>query len=173
LSRQQDSKVSANPGSFPGLLGLSLPLPGLGERAFLALLFVGMIMGAALGYLVAQGTGGGGMTSAWFWLSVVLYYPVLEELLFRGALQGSLLRWGCWSRRSVAGITGANLLTSVAFCTLHLVNQPPLWALAVFVPSLAFGYVRDRQQSLVGALVLHSLWNGSFFLARELFRGIA
>jgi membrane protease YdiL (CAAX protease family) len=160
-------------GELSGLLGLRPPLPGLGDRWFLSLLFAGIAVGLALGWYSASGGGDGASPTPWFWLWVVVYYPVLEELLFRGVLQGSLLRWGCWSRKSFAAISGANLLSSLAFCGLHLVYQPPLWALAVFVPSLAFGYARDRQQSVLGALVLHSIWNGSFFLAREASRMIA
>jgi len=155
------------------VLGLRPPLPGLGTRWFLSLLFAGIAVGLALGWYSASGSGVDAGLTPWFWLSVVVYYPILEELLFRGVLQGSLLRWGCWSRKSVAAISGANLISSLAFSSLHLVYQPPLWALAVFVPSLAFGYARDRQKSVLGALVLHSIWNGSFFLAREASRMIA
>jgi len=173
LIGQQGSAGSPAIKDVSELLGLRPPVNGLGDRWFLWLLFAGVAVGLSLGWHTAPGGDSEASTTAWFWLSVVVYYPLLEELLFRGALQGSLLRWGCWSHKSFAGISGANLLASVAFCTLHLAHQPPHWALAVFVPSLAFGYARDRQHSVLGALVLHSIWNGSFFLAREAWRMIA
>jgi len=152
------------------VLGLRRPRPGFGDRQFLLLLAAGVATAAPLGWWTAPSAG----AARWsLLLAVMVYYPVMEELLFRGALQGALLRYGCWSRRSLAGISGANLITSAAFCTLHLVHQPAPWALAVFAPSLAFGYVRERQHSLLGSLVLHSMWNGSFFLARLASSGVA
>jgi hypothetical protein len=60
-------------------------------------------------------------------LSLILLQPVVEELLFRGLLQGHLLAWSS-RRHHVAGLTVANILTAVAFTVLHFGSHPPLWA---------------------------------------------
>lgn len=97
------------------------------------------------------------------WLSFVLLQPVLEELVFRGVLQGELLQW-TRGRRS-GPFTRANLWTSAAFAAAHFLVQPPAWALATFVPSLVFGHLRDRLRSAWPAVLLHGFYNLGFALA--------
>ncbi len=96
-------------------------------------------------------------------VNMVLLYPLLEELAFRGFLQGWLLENETFRRR-VSGLTLANLLTSIVFAAAHLINQPPLWAAGVFFPSLVFGYFRDRHQSIVASFLLHAWYNAGFLL---------
>jgi membrane protease YdiL (CAAX protease family) len=48
---------------------------------------------------------------------------------------------------------------------MHFINHPPFWALAVFFPSLVFGYFRDRCDSVVPAITLHILYNFGYFVA--------
>ena len=95
-------------------------------------------------------------------LIVSLVYPVLEELAFRGFVQGALRRTS-WGVRSVAGVSGANLATSVAFAALHFLRHPPLWAGLTFFPSLVFGYFRDRSGGVVLPIVLHVFYNLGYF----------
>jgi len=152
--------------TFQQTLGLTRPRQGLAPWWLFWLLGVGSIIGIWLGWFSGAGRGVSEYSNTLFWVSVILYYPVLEELLFRGALQGALLRWGCWSRRKLLGVSGANLIASVAFAAAHLVYQDPLWAMAVFAPSLIFGFYRDYSESVYYPIVLHALWNGSFFLGR-------
>jgi membrane protease YdiL (CAAX protease family) len=95
-------------------------------------------------------------------LLVALIYPVLEELVFRGALQGALYRQP-WGRRSLGQVSLANLLTSLVFAGFHLFYHAPLWAALVLFPSLIFGYFRDRYQSVVPAIVLHVFYNAGYF----------
>lgn len=91
-----------------------------------------------------------------------LVYPLIEELLFRGLLQGGLReREGL--RRCRLGVSGANLITSGVFTGLHFLAHPPLAAAAVFVPSLVFGYFRDRHGSLCTPIVLHMYYNIGYF----------
>jgi hypothetical protein len=88
---------------------------------------------------------------------------VLEELLFRGVVQGQfLLR--TWGGEKRWGMTQANLLTSVLFMLAHAIYHPPLWAVAVFVPSLVFGYFRDRYGNITPSLALHVYYNMGYFL---------
>lgn len=96
------------------------------------------------------------------WASFVLAQPVLEELVFRGIVQGELLQWT--GGRQAGPVTQANLWTSLAFTVAHLLVQPPAWALAVAVPSLVFGHLRDRLRSIWPAVVLHGGYNLGFAL---------
>ncbi len=87
----------------------------------------------------------------------------MEELIFRGALQGELLRRG-WEQQTIAGLSVANWITSLAFMALHFIAHPPLWAAAVLVPSLLFGHFRERFRSLYPPLSLHIYYNTGYFL---------
>ena len=95
--------------------------------------------------------------------SLVLIQPVIEELLFRGLLQGQVLQLA-WGRRQWAGVTTANLMVSVVFVALHFLTHPPLWAFGVLFPSLLFGYFRDRHHSVYPSMALHVFYNAGFFL---------
>jgi len=94
----------------------------------------------------------------------VIAYPVVEEWLFRGLIQGELLRLRKLSR-TFTGISGANLVTSLLFVALHLINHPPLWAMAVLVPSLVLGHFRERYQQVWIPMALHMLFNASYLVA--------
>jgi len=94
-------------------------------------------------------------------LWVGLLYPVLEEYVFRGALQTALFN-RTTLRRSLMGISMANVLTSLVFAAMHFINQPPLWAAMVFFPSLVFGWARDRYANIHASIVLHVVYNTGF-----------
>lgn len=106
----------------------------------------------------------------WFWpvhrlhdlIFLGVLYPLIEEILFRGALQG-WLRERPAMRRTIMGLTPANLLTSAIFTALHFLAHPPLAALAVFVPSLVFGHFRDRHGDLRAPIALHMYYNIGYF----------
>jgi uncharacterized protein len=90
-----------------------------------------------------------------------LLYPVVEELVFRGFVQEQLhLRLAPWR---LGPFSHANILTSVLFTALHFINHPPLWAAAVFVPSLVFGLFRDRTGGLAAPIALHVFYNSGYF----------
>ncbi|MBI5137507.1 MAG: JDVT-CTERM system CAAX-type protease [Nitrospirae bacterium] len=92
----------------------------------------------------------------------VILAPLVEELAFRGALQGWLLEAG-WGRR-LLGLSRANLAVSVLFCAAHAAFHPPLWALAVAVPSLVLGHLRERFGSTVPSILVHGWYNGGHLL---------
>lgn len=119
---------------------------------------------AALAFYVANQMGLGARFPG-HGLMFVLVFPILEELVFRGLVQGSLLRYGELRRRLLGPISHANLVTSLIFAMAHLLRQPLLWAASTLVPSLVFGYVRERYNSVLPAIVLHILYNGAFALA--------
>ena len=97
----------------------------------------------------------------WQFLLPVLFYPVAEEIVFRGLLQ-ELVR-DYISRRSLGPVTVANLITSVLFTGLHFIYHAPLWAALVFFPSLVFGFFKDRTQRLVAPVILHVFYNAGYF----------
>ena len=95
-------------------------------------------------------------------LLAALAYPVLEEIVFRGLLQGTL--YACpFGRKRLGPLSWANLLASFAFTGFHFFYHSPLWAVAVIFPSLVFGYFRDKYQSLLPPIILHVFYNTGFF----------
>ena len=93
---------------------------------------------------------------------LVILYPCVEELLFRGLLQGWLLERANFQRHW-QGLTLANLATSVIFTVLHFLMHPPLAAASVLLPSLVFGYFRDRYGRLHAPILLHVYYNLGYF----------
>lgn len=102
----------------------------------------------------------------WAWVSFVLLLPLLEELVLRGLLQGQLLRVTAVAGqpRRIGPFSWANALTTLVFVTLHGLTQPPLWALAVALPSLVLGHLRDRLHSVWPAIGVHAFYNAGFAL---------
>ena len=96
-------------------------------------------------------------------LSLVVWQPVIEELAFRGFLQGVFLQQA--AHRSFLGpVTLANLLASVTFALAHLPTNPLVWIVGIFVVSLGLGYARDRSDSLYPSVGLHCYFNAGYFL---------
>ena len=98
-------------------------------------------------------------------LFAVLIYPLLEEIVFRGALQGFLIERLSGKRLPnwLGGLSLANLITSVVFAAMHLFNQSPLWAALIFFPSLVFGWAREATGGLMAPVLLHMFYNAGFY----------
>ncbi len=146
----------------------ALPETGSGERTRVGLGFfrdpyiwcafgAGLIVWLIMWLLGIPVTGAHRLTAVTLVLSV-LVYPILEELVFRGFLQEWLLTRP-QLKRSIAGLTGANLVTSVLFAALHLLSQTPVWAGLILFPSLVFGWLRDRYQSVLPGMLVHMFYN--------------
>lgn len=58
----------------------------------------------------------------------------------------------------------ANLLTSLSFTLAHLASHSTSWSLLVLIPSLCFGFVRDRFGSVYPSIILHVFYNTGYFL---------
>jgi len=99
----------------------------------------------------------------------ILLYPLLEEIVFRGLIQGQLM-WRLYWGRCYLGISRANLVTSSLFALLHTVYQASLMSVLVIFPSLIFGYFRDRHRSVYPSIWLHVFYNAGFF---TLFYGVS
>ncbi len=132
------------------------------DRLFLAALLAGAVTWLIL-YLLQQPViqWNWPLVRPWPFLSLVLLYPTIEEIAFRGLLQ-ELLR-DYVSRRSLGPLTIANLLTSVLFAGLHFIYHAPLWAALVFFPSLVFGFFKDRTRRLLAPVILHVFYNAGYF----------
>jgi len=143
-------------------LGLARPGPGwwlwLCDPHFVLAALAAVPVWIALGQLVGERMQVNFAATAL--VSFVVLQPAVEELVFRGALQGHLLERG-WTRR-IGPISNANLGTTAAFVALHFMAQPPAWAIAVAAPSLVFGHVRERFGSVLPAIALHSIYNAGF-----------
>ena len=97
----------------------------------------------------------------WILFQFLLFFPLLEELLFRGLVQGVIARR---LPGKLGPLSRANISTSILFVLAHLLNHPPLWAAAVFIPSLVFGYFRDRYTHLLPSSLLHIIYNSTYYL---------
>lgn len=97
----------------------------------------------------------------WVFLLPVLLIPVVEEYVFRGLIQGWLLKR--LPGRRVGPVSLANILTSVAFCIPHFFRTDPVWAASVFFPSLVFGHFRERHGGLATPIGLHVFYNAGYF----------
>jgi uncharacterized protein len=143
-------------------LGLRRPGPAwfqwLGDSHFVFAALAAAPAWVALAYLAGERMRADMAIAAL--VSLVVVQPVIEELVFRGALQGYLLERG-FARR-IGPVSLANLGTTAAFVALHFATQPAAWAIAVTAPSLVFGHLRERFGSVLPAIAMHSLYNAGF-----------
>lgn len=102
--------------------------------------------------------GGGGLILVF--ISLVILPPLVEEILFRGALFGGL--------RKKLPFIWATIITSLFFAAPHLLGSSVslLWIAAVdtFVLSLVLCYVREKTGALWASIGIHAIKNGLAFL---------
>lgn len=89
-------------------------------------------------------------------LAIAFYTGFVEELVFRGIMQGAAVRALGWK----AGLLGV----SVIFAVLHIGWFSAMDLLFVFTVGLAFGYAVLKTGSLVGVSISHGLTNVGLFL---------
>ncbi|TVQ32967.1 MAG: CPBP family intramembrane metalloprotease [Phycisphaeraceae bacterium] len=85
------------------------------------------------------------------YLLAVVWAPVVEELLFRGALYHHM--------RGICGVLVSAVVVAFIFAAIHpqgLLAIPALMGLAV-----AFALIREWRGSLIGAITAHALHNGT------------
>jgi len=98
---------------------------------------------------------------------LIFIFPILEEIVFRGLIQESLQQLFANNHIRtllIWPISSANVLTSLLFSSSHLWAHSILWALATLIPSLIFGYFKDKYQSLQPSIMLHIFYNLGFYL---------
>jgi len=84
----------------------------------------------------------------WGSLIVVVFVGFLEEVIFRGLLQDALI--DLYGR---SGIAWGSLLFAIAYLGVH----PATYVLFAAAVGLAFGWVVERTDSLLGVILAHSL----------------
>lgn len=155
-----DGHLPARPRATTSSTVPTVPHRLMHDRQFQLALVGGALVAVAVALLLPP-VATAGNYSPWRLLQLVLLFPVLEELLFRGLLQGAIARW---HQARLGPLTHANLATSGLFALAHLFSHPPPWALATLLPSLIFGHFRDRHQRLLPSILLHVTYNGAYFL---------
>lgn len=91
----------------------------------------------------------------------VLFFPVFEEVLFRGLIQDFIRHY--FTETRLGALTVANIVTSLLFVLAHvLLKGLSPYTLLVFFPSLIFGYFRDRTGGLLASILLHAWYNLGF-----------
>jgi len=91
----------------------------------------------------------------------VVAYPILEEIVFRGGIQPALTSRKTLAQ-SFAGISIANVIASILFAGAHLLSHSLFWSSLVFIPSLVFGWARDRHNTVMSPIILHMTYNAGF-----------
>lgn len=81
-------------------------------------------------------------------VTTVIFTAVPEEWFFRGYL---LNRIGNHWR--------GNLITSLLFSLLHALTRSALLGVAVFIPSLLFGYLYQKSNDLILTILVHAMAN--------------
>jgi uncharacterized protein len=158
-------------GSLTADYGLSWPHPkdvGLGLAGavvgrFLPLIVLITIVVAGKGFGTPSGaspeilgtTPSG--TAAWVVVVslAVVGAPIIEELFFRGLLQGA------FTRR--VGPVPALFITALIFSFSHVINEGPFAPIALFPMAVVLGYLRLRTGRLAAGMVAHGLFNASVF----------
>ena len=102
--------------------------------------------------LFQMGAAGGGAASAfnpWLTLVYIVFVP-LQELIYRGGLQGTLEEFLAGRWRTLQAVIGSNIIFSAA----HLYISPGL-SVTAFVAGLFWGWLYARQRGLVGVSLSH------------------
>lgn len=131
------------------------------DPLFYAALLAGLLFWLALWFIQQPAIQWGWpLHEPWQFLLPVLFYPVVEEIVFRGLVQELLQEY--ISQQLPGPVSMANLLTSIFFTGLHFIYHAPLWAALVFLPSLVFGFFKDRTGRLTTPILLHVFYNAGF-----------
>jgi len=146
--------------SFITELGLNLDTKFLSDRYFYLALVAAPLALLVLTAVIADWSQHIALNTALLF-SFIVWQPIVEEVLFRGVIQGQLMNIN-GARLNYHGISLANLMTSVLFMSIHLINHSVFWALSVILPSLIFGYFRDRHRQIYPSLLLHSAYNACY-----------
>lgn len=88
-----------------------------------------------------------------FYFSVVLFYPFVEELVFRGFLYDGI--------RRLSGAAPAVLLSSALFAVLHVGTYgiAPVALSVLFLDALFWGYCRVQTGGITCPFILHAFTN--------------
>ena len=136
--------------------GFKLPRRLFWDRQFI----LAFIAGCCLSY-VAGGIASEHVEFDTSFMSLILFVfwvPLSLEIVFRGIIQG-YLGVNALGIQYRAGLSSANLLTALLFMASHLLYNADLFAWLAFFPALVFGYFRERHNSLLPCVILHSAFS--------------
>lgn len=104
--------------------------------------------------------------SYWWIINLVLLQFLLvalpEELFYRGYLQTRLDQLFSGSEREIFGVSvnvKSIVITSALFAIGHIITIPAPSRLAVFFPSLLFGWMRRATGGILAPLIFHAFCN--------------
>jgi hypothetical protein len=150
--------------SWPRLKDLWTGLVGGIAGRILPLIILVIVVAGRTGFGTRNGVSpsvlGTTPTSTTGWVMVMLLAvvgaPVVEELFFRGLLQGA------FTRR--VGAVPAIFITALIFSFAHIFNEGPLAPIILFPAALLLGYLRYRTGRLAAGMVAHATFNATMFL---------
>jgi uncharacterized protein len=93
---------------------------------------------------------------------VTIAVPIVEEIIFRGALFSAL-------RHSWFGKTGAVVITAAVWALVHGMAAPWLFVFIIFIMGLVLGWLLLRFGSLTVTIMCHAVWN--LFSSLAIFSG--
>ena len=97
---------------------------------------------------------------AWLFIEQTLFIALPEEFFYRGWMQTVFTRrWPAGTKIFGADFGRAIWITSALFTIGHLAAIPHPFRLAVFFPSLLFGWLRAKRGSLVSPILFHGTSN--------------
>ncbi|MCK0068508.1 CPBP family intramembrane glutamic endopeptidase [Kordiimonas laminariae] len=99
--------------------------------------------------IIMAGDSLGSLSSILLLMCIVVFAPVIEEIIFRGYLQTAL--------EQKIGSIMALIVSSFVFAAAHFdLDTMPI----LFVAGLTFGYIFQRTKSIYPAMLLHATNNG-------------
>jgi membrane protease YdiL (CAAX protease family) len=155
----KDSSSSLIYDCFLGVLTWTISFPVVACITHFAELFTYLIFGTAgpeqlaVRYVRAVAASPSLLTIAL--ISIILFAPFIEEVVFRGFLQSFL--------KQKIGMKWSIFLTAICFSLFHLspsqgVGNIPL-VISLFALSLYLGFLYERQRSLLAPIALHMTFN--------------
>lgn len=149
---------------YRGISARDLRLPA-GKRRISLQLCMGAATGVAIGlieYFILRPSpllSGASLVQmiAYIVIAPVIMVGIVEELLFRGLLQGSLEK--ITSRWQAIGIS------SIIFGLMHIGWMNPLEVLFAYGAAVVFGYIATVTDSLIAPITAHALGNFVLYMA--------
>lgn len=90
----------------------------------------------------------------------LLLVPLCEEIVFRGLLQNELASYGRL-RKTIAGLSWDNLISSTLFTLVHTLYFENALCLLIEFPALICGFFYSRHRRLIYPILLHAWYNAN------------
>ncbi len=91
----------------------------------------------------------------------ILVVGLSEEAFFRGYLQKRLsdgIEGDCINFHGIR-LSWALIIANILFTITHIIVLGQFWRVNVFLPGLAFGWLREQRKSLIAPVLFHGLSN--------------